>query len=209
LGLVPEFFIMLGIAIFIGTSLLSAILDEDLPWFLQYLFQGGATAGLGLLLSSQGTINIGTLAPNSSDSLRFPIAIAYLSIAVTSMVGQNVYLMIARGKTALSSALMGIVTTPTIAVAAIFVSVYLTTNSELVLSAAIVVILTVAAVVMGLSLSPFVPDSYLRIFGLARGTSQTVPVSMPLGETAPSVLSRPMSREGDSEEASAEKRRSG
>jgi hypothetical protein len=209
LGLVPEFFIVLGIAIFIATSLLSALLDEDLPWFLQYLFQGGAAVGLGLLLSSQGTINTGILAPTSSDSLSFSIGIAYLSIAIFSMVGQNFYLMIVRDKTALSLALMGIVTTPTIAVAAIFVSAYLTTNSELVLSPAIVVILTVAAVVMGLSLSPFVPDSYLRVFGLARGTSQTIPVSMPLGETTPNVLSRPMSREDDSEEASAEKRRSG
>jgi len=47
MGLVPEFFVFLGIVIFLAMSLLSALLDRDLPSLLQYFFQIAAIVGFG------------------------------------------------------------------------------------------------------------------------------------------------------------------
>src|SRR5689334_181272 len=44
-ALVPEFFTLLGIEIFLGISVLSGLLDRQLPSRLQYIFQG--LGGLG------------------------------------------------------------------------------------------------------------------------------------------------------------------
>ena len=47
MGLVPEFFVFLGIVIFLAMSLLSALLDDDVPSRLQYFLQIAAIVGLG------------------------------------------------------------------------------------------------------------------------------------------------------------------
>src|SRR5438034_9444657 len=93
MGLVPEFFVLLGIVIFLGMSLLSALLDDSLPSRLQYLFQIAAMVGLGELLTSQGSVEL----------TRFWVRIVYLASAVSSVVGLNVYTWVPRRRMGLAS----------------------------------------------------------------------------------------------------------
>ena len=79
MGLLPEFFMMLGIDIFLAMSLLTALLDNDFPQSLQYLFQGGAIPGLGQLFISQGFITNGIFTRDPADVTRFWISVVYSS----------------------------------------------------------------------------------------------------------------------------------
>src|SRR2546425_11950900 len=107
MGLVPEFFMVLGVFTFLAMSFLSAVLDDDLPSILPYLFQGAAAVGLGLLVMNQAFINGGILSRAPSNPTRFWISIVYLSSAISIVAGLNVYLAMVRRKMAVSSALSG------------------------------------------------------------------------------------------------------
>jgi len=143
MGLVPEFFIVLGIFIFLAMSFLSALLDDDLPSILQYLFQGAAAVGLGLLLLNQAFINGGILSRAPGDPTRFWISGVYLSSAVSIVAGLNAYLAIVRRKMALSSAFSGAVTVPTFMISAIVVSSFLGTGGEVSFSPSTIFVLAV------------------------------------------------------------------
>src|SRR6267143_1212438 len=120
MGLLPEFFTLLGIEIFAAMSLMSVLLDRDIPSSAQWLFQGAAGLGLGQLVVTEG---FGT---NSViDSSRFWISIFYLTLSICSVAGLNVYLGAVRRKTAIASVFSGTITAPTASISALFVSSYL------------------------------------------------------------------------------------
>ncbi len=181
MGLVPEFFMVLGVFIFLAMSFLSAVLDDDLPSILPYLFQGAAAVGLGLLVMNQTFINGGILSRDPTDPTRFSINVVYLALAVSIMASLNVYLAIVRRKMALSSILSGAMTLPTFTVSAILVSSFLGTGGEVSFSPATVLILAVSASLIGLSIFGFMRETHLHI----RNSSgvqvpfSTGPVSMP------------------------------
>jgi hypothetical protein len=150
MGLVPEFFVFLGIVIFLAMSLLSALLDDSVRSSLQYLFQGAAIAGLGLLFLSQGLIHAGILSRDPSDPTRFWVSIVYLASAISSGVGLNVYLAAVRRNIALASTFTGVVTVPILMISTIFVSSFLATG-DVSFTVATVTVLAAAALVMGLS----------------------------------------------------------
>src|SRR6266436_748160 len=72
MGLLPEFFTLLGIEIFAAMSLVSVLLDRDIPSSAQWLFQGAAGLGLGQLVVTEG---FGT--SSVIDASRFWISIFY------------------------------------------------------------------------------------------------------------------------------------
>ncbi|TMI58166.1 hypothetical protein E6H14_05795 [Candidatus Bathyarchaeota archaeon] len=82
MGLLPEFFTLLGIEIFAAMSLVSVLLDRDIPSSAQWLFQGAAGLGLGQLVVTEG---FGT--SSVIDASRFWISIFYLALSVCSVVG--------------------------------------------------------------------------------------------------------------------------
>src|SRR5207247_6117973 len=112
MGLVPEFFVLLGIDIFLCMSLLSAFLDEDLPSRFQYLFQIAAIVGLGELLISQGFVEL----------MRFWLSFVYLVSALFSVVGLNAYLSVVRRRMDISSPFSGTITVTTLMITDIFLS---------------------------------------------------------------------------------------
>ena len=181
MALVPEFFMVLGIFVFLAMSFLSALLDDDLPSILQYLFQGTAAVGLGLLLMNQAFINGGILSRAPGDPARFWISIVYLASAVSFVAGLNVYLAMVRRKMALSSAFSGAVTVPTFMISAIVVSSFLGTGGEVSFSPATVLILAVSASLIGLSIFGFLRETHLHIRNSSgvQGPLSTGPVSMP------------------------------
>src|SRR5436309_3524159 len=184
MGLVPEFFIVLGIFIFLALSFLSALLDDDLPSILQYLFQGAATVGLGLLLINQAFINGGILSRAPGDPTRFWIGAVYLVSAVSIVAVLNVYLAIVRAKMALSSAFSGAVTVPTFMISAIVVSSFLGTGGEISFSPATIFVLAVSAFVISLSVFGFLREAHKHIRNPSsrRGSLPTGLGSAPPGE---------------------------
>lgn len=171
MGLLPEFFLLLGIVVFLALSLLCALLDDDLPSRLPYLFQGGAIAGLGALLISQGFINSGIFGRSSTDSGRFWISVVYLALAVSSVVGLNVYIAVARRKMALASTFSGAVTVPTFMISAILISSFLGT-----------LILAGSALAISLSVFLFLRGTFnhTRKAPGGQGSSSTILASLPL-----------------------------
>ncbi len=167
--MVPEFFIVLGIFVFLAMSILSALLDEDVPSILQYLLQGAAALGLGLLLMSQSLISGGTLSPDTTDPTRFLIS------------GLNVYLTIVRRKIALSSILSGTVTVPTFMISAILVSSFLGTGGGASFSPATILILAVSTFAIGLSVFAFLRETRRHVRNLlgVPGLLSTGPMPMP------------------------------
>jgi len=187
--LVPEFFILLGIEIFLALSLLSALLDEDLPSYLQYVFQGTAIVGLGLLYMSQGFISTGILGPDPNDVTRFWVAVVYLAAAVSNVIGLNVYLGAVRWKMSLASTFMGTVTVPILMVSAIFVSSFQGTGGDVSFTPASIMMLAVAALVISLSMFGFLRQASRHLGPQGRGASPTG--SPTVSEVAGSSVSKP------------------
>jgi hypothetical protein len=180
MGLVPEFLIVLGVFIFLALSLLSALLDEDLPPILQYLFLGSAALGPGLLLMSQVLVSGGILSPYPTDPTRFGISVTYLASAISILAGLNVYLALARRKMALSSTLSAAVTVPIFMISAILVSSLLGNGGEVTFSPATILILSVSAFGIGLSIFEFLREAHkhVRSSSIAAGLLLKNPVSM-------------------------------
>jgi hypothetical protein len=143
MGLLPEFFTLLGIEIFAAMSLLSVLLDRDIPSSAQWLFQGAAGLGLGQLVVTEG---FGT--SSVIDASRFWISIFYLTLSVCSVAGLNVYLAAVRRKTAIASVFSGTITTPTVSVSALSVSAYLS-GVDVSFTPLTIVILIVPALLVG------------------------------------------------------------
>ena len=172
MGLVPEFFVFLGIVIFLAMSLLSALLDRDLPSRLQYMFQIAGILGLGELLMSQGLVNV----------TRFWVGIVYLASALSSVVGLNVYLWVPRRRMDMASTFSETVTVPILMISAVFIYSFLGNGGEVSFSPAAIVTLAVLVLVTSLS-----------IFGFLRELSGHIteapgaPFSSPTGEASTSL----------------------
>jgi drug/metabolite transporter (DMT)-like permease len=197
MALLPEFFVLLGIAIFLATSILSAFLDEDVPAILRYIFQAAAIAGLGILLIST---------TGSRTSLtEFWIGIVYLSSATASEVGVNVYLAFVRRQAELSMTLSGIATLPLLAITATVVSSYLAPGGDVSLSPTTVMILVFAAVGVCLSLSGFFRDAVKHI--LRGGTVSPSQSPLPIPLTRPVLRPpSPFARDDEWEESPGERK---
>ncbi len=115
MALAPEFFVLLGISIFLAVSVISALLDRHLPSILQYMFQGAAGAGLGELLLSQGL----------SGPTRVWAGIVYLAFALSSLVGVNIRLAIVRRGMNIASIFSQMMTVPIVMISALFLSSFL------------------------------------------------------------------------------------
>ncbi len=155
--------------------------DEDVPSILQYLLQGAAALGLGLLLMSQSLISGGTLSPDTTDPTRFLISVVYLASAVSIVAGLNVYLTIVRRKIALSSILSGTVTVPTFMISAILVSSFLGTGGGASFSPATILILAVSTFAIGLSVFAFLRETRRHVRNLlgVPGLLSTGPMPTP------------------------------
>jgi hypothetical protein len=150
-ALAPEFFVLLGISIFLAESVICALLDRHLPSILQYVFQGASGAGLGELLLSQGL----------SGPTRVWAGIVYLAFALSSLVGVNIRLAVVRRRMNIASIFSQMMTVPVVMISALFLSSFLENGGELVLSSASILTIGFAVLVVNLS-----------IFGLLREYSR-------------------------------------
>ena len=172
MGLVPEFFVFLGIVIFLAMSLLSALLDDDVPSRLQYFFQIAAIVGLGELLMSQGLVNL----------TRFWASIVYLVSALSSVVGLNIYLWVPRRRMDMASTFSETVTVPILMISAVFIYSFIGDGGEVSFSPAAIVTLAVLVLVTSLSIFGFLRELSGHI-GKAPGAL----MSLPRGEASTSL----------------------
>jgi hypothetical protein len=166
MGLVPEFFVFLGIVVFLAMSLLSAWLDRDLSSRLHYFFQVAGIVGLGELLMSQGLVNV----------TRFWVSIVYLASALSSVVGLNVYLWVPRRRMDMASTFSETVTVPILMISAVFIYSFLGNGGEVSFSPAAIV--TIAVLILVTSLSVF---GFLRELSSHSSKVSGGPVLSPMG----------------------------
>ncbi len=178
--LVPEFFTLLGIVVFIGLSFVSWLLDDHLPRLLPYTFQGAAAAGLAALLLSQGLANNGSL-PSTISPTRVWISVLYLTAAVSSLAGLNIYLLTTRRQTTQTSILSGFVTGPTLLVSAVLVSSYLGTGGQASLEPATVMVLALLGFGISFGLPKFLAEASRRssIPRIKRTIAPIMPTTQP------------------------------
>ena len=174
--------IVLGIIIFLAMSLLIALFDFDMPSLFPYLFQGAAIIGLVQLFMSQSFINTGILSRAATDATRLSLSIVYLTSAVSTVVGLNVYLAVVRRKMALASAFSGALTMPIFTISALFVSSFIGSGGEVVFSPVTFVIVAVLMLVVNFGMFWLQRSAVRSIANLPgeRGLLQTGPESMPL-----------------------------
>jgi len=132
-------------------SLLIALFDFDMPSLFPYLFQGAAIIGLVQLFVTQGFINAGILSRAATDGTRLSLSVVYLTSAVSTVVGLNVYLAVVRRKMALASAFSGALTMPIFTISALFASSFIGSGG-VVLSPAVLVIVAVLMLVVNFGL---------------------------------------------------------
>jgi len=163
-------------------SLLIALFDLDMPSWLPYLLHGAAIIGLVQLFMSQAFINAGILSRAATDGTRLSLSVVYLTSAVSTVVGLNVYLAVVRRKMALASVFSGALTMPIFTISALFASSFIGSGGEVVLSPAMLVIVAVLMLVVNFGMFWFQRSAVRSIANLpgGQGLLQTGPVSMPL-----------------------------
>ncbi len=115
MALAPEFFVLLGVNVFVAVSVICALLDRHLSAILQYIFQGAAVAGLAELLISQGL----------GGEMRVWAGIVYVAFALSSLVAVNIRLAIVRRELNIAPVLSQMMTVPVLMIAALFRSPFL------------------------------------------------------------------------------------
>jgi hypothetical protein len=114
----PEFFLLLGIDLFLATSLLSCLLDKHFPWQLPYLYQVASLAGFGQLIVSKEFMTF------FGDYMRFWFSLLYLIVALANIIAMNVYLGLVKKLVSYAKVFMVAVAFPSFAVASFFLASY-------------------------------------------------------------------------------------
>jgi len=114
----PEFFLLLGIDLFLGTSLLTCLLDKHFPAAIPYLNQIGALLGFAQLLIMKDSMSI------FGDNVRLWCSLVYLIIVLANVVSVNVYIAFLKKMWSIARILFAFVTFPTILTATFFVVGY-------------------------------------------------------------------------------------
>ena len=118
-SLQPEFFLMLGIDLFLMISLLSCLLDKHFPRYLPYLYQFASLVGFGQLLTSKEFMT------TFGDYTRFWFSLLYLFVALANIVAVNAYLGLIKKMLSYAKTFTVAVSFPSFALTAFFLANYL------------------------------------------------------------------------------------
>jgi hypothetical protein len=156
--ILPEFFALLSIDIFLLLSLLTCLLEERFPKAVPYIYQIAALIGFGHLLVSREFLFV------FGEYMRFWYNFFYLLVSLGNIVAINLYLAVGKQMWALAKAWSGVVTFPITVISVFFVSNYgYLQGAEfpiLILQLGFVI----SAIVMGVSISLFLsPDLLDRL----------------------------------------------
>ena len=114
----PEFFLLLGIDLFLAISLLSCLLDKHFPWQLPYLYQVASLAGFGQLIVAKEFMTV------FGDYTRFWFSMLYLIVALANIIAVNVYIGFIKRMFNYAKAFLVAVSFPSLAITTFFLSNY-------------------------------------------------------------------------------------
>jgi hypothetical protein len=114
----PEFFLLLGIDIFLALSLLTCLLDKHFPTALSYIYQLAALTGFGQLLVSKEFLQI------FDEYTRFWYSLSFLVIGLMNIAAVNLYLAYSKKQYAIAQVFLGAITVPACLVSTLFVYNY-------------------------------------------------------------------------------------
>ena len=157
-AILPEFFALLSIDVFLLLSLLSCILEDRFPKALPYVYQIAALIGFGHLLVSREFLVI------FGEYMRFWYNFFYLLVALGNIVAVNLYLAVEKKMWALAKAWSGAVTFPLTLISVFFVSNYSYLQGAEFPTLILQVGLVISAVLMGVSVSIFLSPDLLSKF---------------------------------------------
>jgi hypothetical protein len=124
----PEFFLLLGIDIFLAMSLLTCLFDKYFPPMLPYVYQLASLVGFGNLLVSREFLQM------FDEYARFWYSMLYLVVALTNIASVNVYLAYSKKQFAVAKVFLLAVTIPVFLVSFLFVNNYVQVATYSVLS---------------------------------------------------------------------------
>jgi hypothetical protein len=114
----PQFFLLLGVDIFLGGSIATVIFDQEFAMWLPYAFDVGAVAGFLQLY----------LVPNYLTGypvqMQFYYSSIFAVIATMSVFGANLYLALVKHKGLFAGAFAVMATIPSVLALAYFVSAF-------------------------------------------------------------------------------------
>jgi len=154
--ILPEFFAMLSIDMFLLLSLLTCLLEERFPKALPYIYQIAALIGFGHLLVSREFLTL------FGEYMRFWYNFFYLLVALANIVAVNVYLAVEQKMWALAKAWSGAVTFPLTMISVFFVSNYSYLQGVEFPTLILQIGLVISAIVMGISVSIFLSPDLLN-----------------------------------------------
>jgi len=154
-ALLPEFFALLGIDLFLMLSLLATLLDDRMPKALPYIYQIAALVGFGHLLVSKNFFTV------FGEYMRFWYNFIFLLVALANIVAVNVYFGLVNKQWTIAKFWSGAVTFPAILISIFFVANYgflQGMSFPLFLQIALVL----SAIIMGTSVAIFLSPEVLR-----------------------------------------------
>ena len=153
--LLPEFFALLGIDLFLMLSLLTCLLDDRMPKALPYIYQIAALAGYAHLLVSKNFFTV------FGDYMRFWYCFIYLLVSLANIVAVNIYFAAVKKQWTLAKIWSGAVSFPTILISFFFVSNY-SYFQGVPVSLILQIAMIVSAIIMGTSVAIFLSPEALR-----------------------------------------------
>lgn len=157
-AMLPEFFALLSVDIFLLLSLLTCLLEDRFPRVVPYIYQIAALIGFGHLLVSRGFYGF------FGEYMRFWYNFFYLLVALGNIVAINLYLAVERKMWALAKAWSGAVTFPITVISLFFVSNYSYLQGSAFPMLMLQMGLVISTVVMGVCISLFLsPDLLTKL----------------------------------------------
>jgi hypothetical protein len=154
--ILPEFFALLGIDVFLLLSLLTCLLEERFPKAVPYIYQIAALIGFGHLLVSREFLSL------FDEYMRFWYSFFFLLVALGNIIAINLYLAVARRSWVLAKAWSGAVTFPLTLISVFFLSNYSYLQSAEFPILILQVGFVISAIVMGVSISLFLSPDMLN-----------------------------------------------
>jgi hypothetical protein len=114
----PQFFVLLGIDIFLGGSIATVAFDENFPAGLPYILDFGALAGFIQLVIGPSYIS------GYPPEMQFYYCAAFTVIAVVSVLACNLFVILIRGRKVIGGVLAVGATMPSILATFYFISAY-------------------------------------------------------------------------------------
>lgn len=157
-ALLPEFFALISVDVFLLLSLLTCLLESRFPKVVPYIYQIAALIGFGHLLVSREFLLV------FGEYMRFWYNFFYLLVALANIVALNLYLAVEKKEWELAKAWSGAVTFPLTLIAVFFVSNYSYLQGAEFPMLILQVGFVISAIVMGVSISLFLsPDLLSKV----------------------------------------------